>query len=189
MSTNYSNIIMQLRGYTTNYNNLTTVTNADGTTTTTNPIADLNSVMIKLNSNLGHLNDISTIDDSNYLTANLSANSTYNANTNTGIQAVKSISVDSIVQAIKDDTSTACDVDGAIEKYLEDSFGDKEEVIRSLAGVNSLPFQAVLMQDAIFDQIRSQISIQVRSKLFDESKDSTESIYSDAPGTSTDGVE
>jgi hypothetical protein len=79
-----------------------------------------------------------------------------------------SLNIDAIVQQVitaKKNGSTLS-TDSLIKQYLLKKFGgSEEEVIKKLAGVQSMPTQFAALQNLAFNNIVSKISTQVRSKI------------------------
>ncbi|MFH0703232.1 MAG: hypothetical protein V2B14_06855 [bacterium] len=116
-------------------------------------------------------NTINTIHDNENFSsvfAQLSKNiDNASINKNNNLYGYNSPNIDTIVQKIKENDNNNLDIDTQIKEYLLENYGgNKEAVIMNFSGVQNLPAQMTTMQDQIFNQIISKISIQVRKDIY-----------------------
>lgn len=168
------NIVLPMMQQTSQGGNLTSVIstvlaqNHKYTSVTPTSVQD---VVTRLNINLTNLALKHEPSASNSFSIYGGSDSLINANTP---------SLKAIMQKIKANSDDGIMNDTeVVERYLMDNFGgNKESIIKNLAGVTSLPFQAIIMQDQLFNQIVSKISLQAQDAKYNEKFNGTSSLSS-----------
>lgn len=168
------NIVLPMMQQTSQGGNLTSVVSAvlaqnhKYTAVTPTSVQD---VVTRLNINLTNLSLKHEPSATNSFSIYGGSDSLINANTP---------SLKAIMQKIKANSDDGIMNDTeVVERYLMDNFGgNKESVIKNLSGVSSLPFQAIIMQDQLFNQIVSKISLQAQDAKYNEKFNGTSSLSS-----------
>lgn len=151
-------------------------TEASDTTTETPTFA---AVLKKLNYNIDNASSISNL---NALTYDKYSYNSYNKTQSTTMTP----NISAIASKIKSSKSSY-DVDSQIRQYLLENYGGSEvAVIQNLAGVQNLPAQALSMQDMLFNQIVSKISVQVRDEIYRSQATDISNFSDDSESESVD---
>lgn len=169
-----SNLLVTVLGAIMNGQQANSISLNSTASTATNTVSadtpSFSTVLSQLNNN---------VKFSGLQTNSIDVNSFLNNETSTG-----TVNLDGIIQKIiadKKNGSTAS-VDSLIKKYLLKYFGGSEtDVIKNIAGVQSLPDQAKAIEKQIFQNSITKISCKIRSQLSyedDKVKETTDSDYS-----------
>jgi len=117
---------------------------------------DFSSILANLNTNLNQASVNAGINNLGY-----SSGSGLSNNIQTNIPDISSI-----IQQIQNNPNEISSVEALVENFLLNNYGgSKDAVIKNLTGVQNLPPQAQAMEDQIFSQIVTELSIQVRESV------------------------
>lgn len=168
-------------GVSSSYGTTTTVdTSGLSTTDTSSETASFSAIMSKINSNIDTAAARTNTNSYGYGNYNYyNINSLNNSNTNTATTMITP-NISAIANQIKKNKSGILSTDQQIRDYLLENYGGSvAEVIKNLSGVQNLSSQALSMQEVIFDQIVTKISIQVRDNIYKDYNSSNISYFSD----------
>lgn len=167
---NLKNSIVQVLGYLSNVKGINTYPSQISGTVQDANTESFELVLAKLDNSIHNAslnNSMSTYNYNNYIFDNRKSNS---------MQITPNIN--SIVSKIKDSQDEVLDIDSEITEYLIENYGgSKIDVIKNLSGVQNLPYQASLMQDQIFQNIITKLSVKVRENYYSSQESDNFSLY------------